>query len=275
MNVHKPSDQSNGSIIQVVKWLAMSLSCLAIFSLGVFLGKQFSDSDRSFTETASENPSSKARAVKMIPRENASNTNDMDMASQLAIPTQESTKKGDNSSDLTAPAVEQQAQPQQSIPTTTQNLAPPTVEPQSQDIPSQGDEVEKQKQVHLAEPVVKEVETQIQDQQVKSESSSDLISQLTSHPSLPQKVAESMFAKYTIQISLHREEDKAQSDVTYLKNQGLNAFYMSFTEGDQTWHRVSSGVYAERSLAESERNRILKTTSIQEASVQEILKGSF
>ena len=41
---------------------------------------------------------------------------------------------------------------------------------------------------------------------------------------------------------------------------------------NKSWYRVSLGVYADKVIAKKELNRILRTTSIQTGSVEEILK---
>ena len=88
---------------------------------------------------------------------------------------------------------------------------------------------------------------------------------------LPSEVVETLSAKYTVQLGIYRQETEAMSYLEHLKDQGIDAFYMSFTsKSDQTLYRVSSGVYSDKALANNELQRILKTTSIKKAIIKEI-----
>ena len=234
----KPSDHIGIKKAQIVRWAAMTTTCVAIFSLGVFLGKQFNNSHK---KQLSQTPHTKDDEVKdykvkLIPRESHSKSEIVRRIAEDIV--------------ISSPSKEEdKAKPREEKSETVKSL------------------ILKQKQSKM------EKQDKTKEQKTKTLVANTVKSSAT--PILPEKISENLSAKYTIQVYTSTEEKQAISYVEDLKQQGLDAFYVSFNEEDKTWYRISMGVYASKDSAERERNRILKTTSIKEASVQEILKGSF
>ena len=210
-------------ILQASKWTALSFACLITLSLGIFLGKKFSDMSSQPINRASVELGSKTQAIQP-----------------------ESKKLQDTHSEKKAV---EKAHSKKSVTSTTN---PPQREPSSDPEESQDNQNSKENDLNSSKTP-------------KTESP-------FYNNNLPSRVAETLSAKYTIQLGIYKQEKQAISYLEHLKDQGLDAFYMSFTnDNDQAWYRVSLGVYTDKTLANNELHRILKTTSIENATIKEIL----
>ena len=223
MKSQKQINLWRSGIIQALKWTTMCFACLMTFSLGIFLGKKWSDTSvQSMNGTSIQLGSHPKEALSKEPEE-LEDIQLKEFASEKTEPT--------------------------NTVTSTTNSSERNPSSNSENIQNNTKEVEKKKLQPSSE----------------SEDSS-------SYNDLPSEVIETLSAKYTIQLGLYKQEKEAMSYLDHLKNQGIDAFYMSFTnDGDQTLYRVSSGVYSDKTLANNELQRILKTTPIEKASVKEIL----
>ena len=354
-------------IIQAIKWTTMSFACLMTFSLGIFLGKQFSDSqkqsDTSLVQSLQnqnipnviaedQNP----QKVSMKLTEDTENNKKEISLVQDSKEAQERTLAGDTSqvqhpteehptekhpaekhpteehSAEKHPTEEHPAEkhpaekhPTEEHPTeehpTEKHPAEkhPTEEHSAEKHPTEKHPTEKHPaEEHLTEehstekhpteakaigdltnapsppPLQvdhkKSQEEQTKRQNKKSNTSVATISRLKKPPQnktkqqelknnekgfshhLPLNVVESLNAKYTIRLGIYDQERKAKAYVEELKGEGLNTFYMLLQRENKSWYRVSLGVYADKVVAKKELNRILRTTSIQTGSVEEILK---
>ena len=218
------------NIIQTIKWTSMCFVCLMTFSLGIFLGKKWSDADLQSTNRAS---------LELGPKKN-----------KEIQPHQEQVQVQNTPSEKPS---SQKLHSQKSVTTTTN--------PSQREPSSDTEEVQKDQSTTTTTTTKKD----------KLDPSTALQTESSSYNNLPSKVTETISAKYTIQLGTYKQEKQAISYLKGLQDQGIDAFYMSFTnDSDQTWYRVSSGVYLDEALANNDLQRILKTTSIEEASVKEI-----
>ncbi len=88
----------------------------------------------------------------------------------------------------------------------------------------------------------------------------------------PNVVAASTIGKYTIQIASYSAENEAVAHAEKLKNQGLSAFYVPANVKGKTWFRVSIGTYPDYNSAKEKREFILKQANIKSAIIQKIVK---
>ena len=212
-------------IIQAIKWTTMSFDCLMTFSLGIFLGKKWSETDiHTVNETSMQLGSN--------PKDTSSEHKKVEDIQLKEI----ASEKAETKNDVT---------------TTTHSSER---NPSSNFEKKQDNRNEKEAEKNELEP----------SETTKIENSSF-------YNNLPSGVTATLSAKYTIQLGTYNKEKEAMSYLQHLKDQGVDAFYMSFTnDNNQIHYKVSSGVYSDKTLANNELQRILKTTSIEEASVQEI-----
>ncbi len=217
-------------IIQTIKWTSMCFVCLMTFSLGIFLGKQWSDTDPQSVNISSE----------------------LDSNTKKVQPDQKQVK--DTHSEVQD--IHSEKKPPQEVHSQTNTTT--TTNPSQRKPSSDTEEVQKHQDKKIPE-------------KNELESSETPQMESSSYNNLPLKVKKTLSAKYTIQLRTYKKEDQAISYLKNLKDQGIDAFYMSFTDdNDQTWYRVSSGVYSDKTLANNELQRILKTTSVEDASIKEI-----
>ncbi len=314
-------------IIQAIKWTTMSFACLMTFSLGIFLGKQFSDSQKQ-----SDTSLVQSLQNQNIPNVIAEDQNPQKVSMKLTEDTENNKKEislvqdSKEAQERTLAGDTSQVQHPTEKHSTEEHLAEkhPTEEHPTEKHPTEKHPAEKHSaeehptekhpaEKHSAEEHPTEAkaigdltnapsppplqvdhkksqEEQTKRQNKKSNTSVATISRLKKPPQnktkqqelknnekgfshhLPLNVVESLNAKYTIRLGIYDQERKAKAYVEELKGEGLNTFYMLLQRENKSWYRVSLGVYADKVVAKKELNRILRTTSIQTGSVEEILK---
>lgn len=90
--------------------------------------------------------------------------------------------------------------------------------------------------------------------------------------SLPSKIAASTVGKYTIQIAAYQKEKEAKSHAKRLTNQGYSAFYVDAKVKGNTWYRVNVGLFANKTKARVFRKQIMKEASLKSALVKKVIK---
>ena len=223
MKSKKQLDLWKSNIIQTIKWTTMSFACLMTFSLGIFLGKKWTDTDVQSVHGTSI---------------------------QLGSKTKETSPEQEKVEDTQLKEIASEKEETNHNVTSTTNSS--ERDPSSDEEKSQNDQDTEETKNELNSSETPETKS-------------------SSYNNLPSKVTETLSAKYTIQLGTYKQEKEVISYLQNLKDQGIDAFYMSFTDNNnQTWYRVSSGVYPDKAFANNELQHILKTTSVEEASVQEI-----
>lgn len=93
------------------------------------------------------------------------------------------------------------------------------------------------------------------------------------HPtSLPVKTAASTIGKYTVQVASYSTKKEAEAHAAHLKNSGFNAFYLEAQIKGNTWYRVSVGLFSSRQAAKSYKKDLLKQAKLKSALVQKIVR---
>ena len=257
--------------LQIVKWTAMSFACLMTFSLGIFLGKRFSDSNKqpaehALIELSSEPPKPNTRVEQQQSKgtelESKNHALENNRLPTSGSPTQ-STTKMTTSSQTEQPSNSSESQETQDA--KDSDPSDKTINKSSKNLSSHL-ENDRDKNL-LKQLVLTRSQSEMQNQELDSEKPD----QKENFFDLPQRVKETLSAKYTIQLGVYDQEKQAIAYVKQLRDQGIDAFYMSFNREGKSWYRVSSGVYSDKALATNEINRILRTTSVRKAMVQEIL----
>ena len=85
-------------------------------------------------------------------------------------------------------------------------------------------------------------------------------------------VANSAVGKYTVQVASYAEENEAKNHAATLKGKGWTAFYVPATVQGRTWYRVSVGIYDTNKAAADARTQFMKDTSSKSALVQKIVQ---
>lgn len=90
---------------------------------------------------------------------------------------------------------------------------------------------------------------------------------------LPKEVASSAIGKFTVQVASFPKEKEAQALSASLKEQGFSAFYVSAKVKNDTYYRVSIGLFTTSKEAESYMKDLLKRKKVDSAIVQKIISA--
>jgi len=85
-------------------------------------------------------------------------------------------------------------------------------------------------------------------------------------------VASSAIGKYTVQVGSYPEEAEAKTQAAALKAKGWSAFYVPANVQGRTWYRVSVGIYDSSKAATEARAQFMKDTNSKSALVQKIVQ---
>lgn len=85
-------------------------------------------------------------------------------------------------------------------------------------------------------------------------------------------VAGSSIGKYTVQVGSYATEKEAKMFSQKLKDKGYDAFYISAKVKSNTWYRVSVGLFDNYKSAEGFKKDLLKQAHVKAAFVQKIIK---
>lgn len=91
------------------------------------------------------------------------------------------------------------------------------------------------------------------------------------HPSsLPPAVSNSIIGKYTVQIASYASEKEAETHARNLASKGFPAFYLPAEVKGKTWYRVSVGSFSAREQAVEFKTQLLQQAKINSAIVQKV-----
>lgn len=89
---------------------------------------------------------------------------------------------------------------------------------------------------------------------------------------IPLKLASDVIGKYTVQVSAYNNEADAIEHSKSLKEKGFSAFYVQAKNKGKTWYRVSIGVYTTAKEAEDNVKKVVGQADIKSAIVQKIVQ---
>lgn len=92
--------------------------------------------------------------------------------------------------------------------------------------------------------------------------------------SLPTEMANSTLDKYTVQVSSYPNEGEAKQKAQELKDKGLSAFYVKASVNGKLWYRVGIGMFETRKTALDYRAKVMKEGDLKSAIVQKIVGDS-
>ncbi|PIT99936.1 MAG: hypothetical protein COT74_07400 [Bdellovibrionales bacterium CG10_big_fil_rev_8_21_14_0_10_45_34] len=89
---------------------------------------------------------------------------------------------------------------------------------------------------------------------------------------LPQDVAAAAVGKWTIQISSHKAEDTAKKVAEDWKSKGHNAFYIAAKVNGEDWYRVNIGLFADKKAASDKLVSLTNNGAVKSGFIKEIVK---
>jgi cell division septation protein DedD len=274
----------------VVKLALVFIISLLSFSIGTFVGKQFSDQQH---KTAMIEKEGQERSTASIP------TNSLDVAPENALTdadiasiTEEfaHAEKDDidellaesNTNKVDAEVVEEDAETTAKTETTESSIEDMVaeVEKEAKPVEEKKTEVVKKEMPNAlpektakaqvkadttaktAEKIAKNETPEVKDRKVASRIPN----------SLPSTVAASTVGKYTVQVAAYQKEDEAKKHADKLTNQGYSAFYLDANVKGNTWYRVNVGLIASKPKANVFRKQLMKEANLKSALVKRIVK---
>jgi DedD protein len=88
--------------------------------------------------------------------------------------------------------------------------------------------------------------------------------------SMPTRAAADSVGKYTVQVSAYNNEQEASKHAKELVNKGFSAFYLPADVKGKTWYRVGVGLHGTMVEAKKAREDLLKQPDIKTAIVQKV-----
>jgi len=90
---------------------------------------------------------------------------------------------------------------------------------------------------------------------------------------LPTGVASSTVGKFTVQISSSLKQEEAEGEAQKLIAKGFSAFVVAADVNGKTWYRVSVGLFEKRAEAQAYRTQLMKEAGVTTAIVQAISRA--
>lgn len=271
----------------VVKLALVFIISLLSFSIGTFVGKQFSDQQH---KTAMIEKEGQQRSTASIP------TDSLDVAPENALTdadiasiTEEfAHAEKDDIDELLAESPANNVDAEVVEDTTAKAE---TTEASIEDMVAEVEKENKPVATAKAEVVQKEMPKALPEKTAKAEVKADTTSKTAEKiaknetpavkdrkvasripNSLPSTVAASTVGKYTVQIAAYQKEEEAKKHADKLTNQGYSAFYLDAKVKGNTWYRVNVGLFASKPKANVFRKQLMKEANLKSALVKRIVK---
>ena len=271
----------------VVKLALVFIISLLSFSIGTFVGKQFSDQQH---KTAMIEKEGQQRSTASIP------TDSLDVAPENALTdadiasiTEEfAHAEKDDIDELLAESPANNVDAEVVEDTTAKAE---TTEASIEDMVAEVEKENKPVETAKAEVAQKEMPKALPEKTAKAEVKADTTSKTAEKiaknetpavkdrkvasripNSLPSTVAASTVGKYTVQIAAYQKEEEAKKHADKLTNQGYSAFYLDAKVKGNTWYRVNVGLFASKPKANVFRKQLMKEANLKSALVKRIVK---
>ncbi|MAF92773.1 MAG: SPOR domain-containing protein [Bdellovibrionota bacterium] len=283
------NEQGRSRMDTVIKLALVFIISLLSFSIGTFVGKQFSDQQH---KTAMiEGNTGQARSTASIPTNSLEVApeealTDADIASiteefanaekddidELLAEVKTETKKADTK-ETTKPSKEETAK------TTAEDsidamMAEVVAEEEPKKEMAKAETAKAKKEMpktlpekddlvsEVAKNISKDVKPVVKDKPQKSRIPT----------SLPAKLAASTVGKFTVQVAAYQTEKEAKEHSENLTNQGYSSFYLKAVISGNTWYRVNVGLFANKEKAGVYRKQLMKEASLKSALVKKIVQ---
>lgn len=244
-------NQNGGSRTEtLVKLVLIFVISLLSFSVGTFVGKQFSDSQHKMASLEKEfntgrDVASAGEAAQTVKKDEALTDEDIASLTQEFI---DAEKNPAPAPAAEMPAVAMQEKPEAKVEKAAMKETSP--------MPEKADSV-----AEAAQRIANDMSP-----------SPNPAPKERIPSSLPRIVSGSSIGKYTVQISSYQLEGDAQSHAKKLIDKGFNAFYVEADIKGKKWYRVSVGLFGTKSSAEQYKKSLIEQAAVTSAIVQKIVK---
>lgn len=262
---------------------------LLSFSIGIFVGKKFSDNQHKLaqlepskkseahqsssakaSEHSEEHTTASAPATEMTDEEISKLAEEF-VEDESPLPVAKKTETSehkDSHEEAHAAAVHSETH-EKAAPAKTH-----TVERSTASIPAAAktEPIKEVKEAHEAKDTLKEVSKQVANNQLPEVKTEPKTAAVTAGGAkLPENVNYDSLGKYTIQVGSYNKEEEAKKAAEDLKKKGYAAFYLPAKVKDQSWFRVSVGLFATQKEAVDYKKTLMDTRAVQSAIVQKII----
>lgn len=271
----------------LIKLVLIFFVSLLSFSVGTFVGKQFSDSQhkRAMLEAEYDGGSRSTASVpedsvEVKPEDALTETDIQKIADEFTKPEEKDDHKAESDSHAIAESHEikehkgatemvnahgasqeiRNVAATHSAPTATKEVAPKTATTHDADHTAKAPATKAP--LNAAEKIAKDM--------APSENKPEPVKHVITN--LPTNVSASSIGKFTIQISSHQSEDQAKAQATDLKSKGFSAFVVPATVKGRQWYRVSVGLFDKMPEAKNYREKFIKESGVSSAIVQQIVQ---
>ncbi len=265
-------NQNGGSKTDtVVKLILVFFVSLLSFSVGTFVGKQFSDSQHRLAalESDYQSEANEGRSTASVPSEGLEvQPNEIlsqDDVAKLAEEFVQETKPAAPAKRDVANAPSEKAE---------EDLKPTIKDSNTTEATVQKEEV-KLRPLQETKAPTKAVSPQDAAQKVAEGKPAV---QPVAKPEAPKKIelpkvtATDVQGKYTIQVSSHPNEGDAKSQASDLVSKGYSAFYVPAQIDGKTWYRVSVGNFSTADTAKEYLSKIKSNASFKDAIVRKVVQ---
>lgn len=238
----------------LIKLVLIFFISLLSFSVGTFVGKQFSDSQHKMASLESEYDSHGDRETASIPEHSTEVKPDQALTEKDIQEIAEEFTKSDSKNDSQVHQAEHASATEENrhvANVETKPVGTTANAPSTKDIAAKAAE-------------------RIAQDKAPTEKKPEPVNNMPKD--LPTGVAASSIGKYTIQVSSHQAEDEAKTKATELKTKGFSAFVVPATVKGKVWYRVSVGLFDNMPEAKAFREKLLKEAGVAAAFVQQIVQ---
>jgi len=245
-------NQNGGSRADtLVKLVLIFFISLLSFSIGTFVGKQFSDTQHKRLANEGEIDDATRDTASVDPK-------NLDVAPQDALTDEDIANLEDEFVNTKKENLAKAADE------STKGNAKDTVKTKKDDKQASEATTGLKKSLEAVQQVAKRVangEVPTKDTATKGE-------RIPS--SMPVKAAADSVGKYTVQVSSFNNEAEAAKTTKALVDKGFSAFYLSADVNGKTWYRVGIGVHKTIAEAKKAREDLLKQPDIKTAVIQKV-----
>lgn len=229
----------------VVKLLLVFFISLLSFSIGTFVGKNYSDNQH---RRAALEPQ-KSRSVASSSQDEAP----PEKSEALGMTDDEISRLAQEFAEEDALEMKEVTAPTEAAPAVAaaQTQAPPLTAPAAASVSEPAKNLVAGKAAVTAPAAPKTAESRVPS-------------------SIPKDVAHYSVGKYTVQIAAFPTEADAKTRAEDLKSKGYSAFYVPANVKGKTWYRVSVGLFATEQEAKVHREEIISKAKLNSAIIQRI-----
>lgn len=272
---HLSNSRGGSKTDTIVKLILVFFISLLSFSVGTFVGKQFSDSQHRLASLENEynKDSDQSRSTASIPGEEMevepsqilSNEDVAKLAEEFV-----QDKKGDDHADRgTASTAEVQEHAADTH--AAENKPVPAHMPSEKKEETKSQAADKHAKENHGE-VTDKAAQKIANNKAPLHAAKPAVDTKKAMADLPATVSADAKGKYTIQVSSHQTETEAKTRVSELTNKGFVASYISANVDGKPWYRVGVGTFGTVKSAKEYLEKVKDNSAFKGAIVRQIVQ---